>query len=320
MIGFKLFGKKKKEKLQSESRMQLRRADRFDSDGPNMQIKSSDNYLIDVSGYSWDSVVGMDDVKEELQEIVALLRPDKATRQAIEHWGIEHPKGMLMYGPPGCGKTFIAKCLASECNASFYLINGPAIMTKWIGESAKNMREIFKAARNNKPSIIFIDEIDAVSTSRDLVSSESMREVVTTLLTQLDGLDELSGVFTIGATNNPDLIDPALLRPGRLDKGVFVSLPSDDMRKELLVREFSNRPVDSNIDFDELANITMNYSAADIVAMADRAAKIAWRRNKYKPTGRITLDDIYKAHTKTGSSVSSDKLVGYQRWAAYAFS
>jgi len=276
-------------------------------------------FIVDVSGISWDDIAGMDSVKEELQEVVALLKPSKETQEAIEHYNIETFKGMLMYGPPGCGKTMVAKALAAECNATFYLINGPEIKTKWIGESARVVREVYRDAQNNKPAIIFIDEIDSVCMSRETSSiSETTRDIVNSLLTTLDGLQEMDGVFTIGATNRPELLDSAILRSGRLGKGVRIDLPAEEARRGILEAKYSKIPLADDIQIDELVESTAGYSGADIAGMVSDSARYAWRRNNHQAGGQVSREDIEKALRK-GSSVSQECVAGYKRWEQYAF-
>ncbi len=140
---------------------------------------SPNSYLVDVSGVSWDDVIGMDDLKEDLKDVIAFLSPDEEVRQSMEYWGIVPQKGMLMFGPPGCGKTLIGKAIASQCNARFYLINGPEIKNKYVGESVKRLKEVYREAKKNPPAIIFIDEIDAIAVTRESsVISETGRDIV----------------------------------------------------------------------------------------------------------------------------------------------
>jgi transitional endoplasmic reticulum ATPase len=224
-----------------------------------------------------------------------------------------------MYGPPGCGKTHIAKALASECKAKFYLINGPEIMDMHVGEAAKKLRAIYETAQQQKPSIIFIDEIDSIATRRDVSQSQSAQEVITTLLSLMDGLKEIDGIFTIGATNCPEMIDTALLRPGRMGKGIYVNVPDPETREALLNKYLNNKPLEEDVCVEELVDKSHNCSIADIVAIVDTAARIAWRRNGRKATGKINQMDFLKAHESTGSSVSTEKLIAYEQWRNYAF-
>lgn len=276
-------------------------------------------YIVDVSGFSWEDIAGMEAVKQELKEVVALLKPDKDVLEAIEHFKIETLKGLLMFGPPGCGKTLIAKALASECDATFYLINGPEIKTKWVGESAKILRKVYRDAQKNEPAIIFIDEIDSICMSRDCSAiSETTRDIVNTLLPLLDGMKDIEGVFTIGATNRPELLDNAILRPGRLGKGVHVHLPDQEARRAILTNKYAKLPLAKDVNLEEIVVKTNGYSGADIAGMVSDSARIAWRRNSHKADGEIILEDIEEA-LKKGPSISQECVAGNKRWEQYAF-
>jgi transitional endoplasmic reticulum ATPase len=281
---------------------------------------SPSSYLVDVSGISWDDVIGMEDLKEDLKDVIAFLSPDEEVRQSMEYWGITPQKGMLMFGPPGCGKTLIGKAIASQCNARFYLINGPEIKNKYVGESVKRLKEVYREAKRNPPSIIFIDEIDAIAVTRESsVISETGRDIVTTLLTELDGVKELSGVLTIGATNYPQVIDQALLRPGRLGKGLRVDLPTEEMRLTILKKGFAKKPIGDDVDLNEIARITQGFSGADIVNMINTSALHAMRNNGRKAIGSISMADVKSSLQRTGRSVSTDALADYVRWEKHAF-
>jgi transitional endoplasmic reticulum ATPase len=289
------------------------------SQGNDSDEISVNRFIVDVAGISWDNIIGMDEVKEELQEVVALLRPDMETQKAIEHWNIEPLKGMLMYGPPGCGKTLIAKALAAQCGATFYLINGPEIKSKWVGESANTLRNVYRDAKKNQPSIVFIDEIDSMCMSRESSAiSETTRDLVNALLPLLDGMKDVKNVFTIGATNRPELLDSALLRTGRLGKGIRIDLPDEQMRLAILGAKFAKMPLAENVCLQEIVDRTYGYSGADITGVVTDSARYAWRRNGHKPNGSITMKDIQKALEK-GPTVSSETVAGYMRWEQYAF-
>lgn len=291
----------------------------LDANYPDNETSPS-NYLVDVSGISWEDVIGMEELKEDLKDVIAFLSPNEETRQSMEYWGIVPQKGMLMYGPPGCGKTLIGKAIASQCNARFYLINGPEIKNKYVGESVKRLKEVYREAKKNPPAIIFIDEIDAIAVTRDSsVISETGRDIVTTLLTELDGIKELSGVLTIGATNYPQVIDRALLRPGRLGKGLRVDLPTEEMRLSIIKKGFAKKPISNDVDVIEIVKITQGFSGADIVNMINTAALHAMRNNGRKAIGSISMADIRSSIQRTGRSVSSDILADYIRWEKHAF-
>ncbi len=235
------------------------------------------------TGVTYDDIGGMKDVIMKVREMIEL--PLKHP-ELFERLGIEPPKGVLLYGPPGTGKTLLAKAVANEAEAAFFTINGPEIMSKWYGQSEENLRKIFEDAKKNAPSIIFIDEIDAIAPKRDEVSGETERRVVAQLLTLMDGLEERGRVIVIGATNRPNAIDPALRRPGRFDREIEVKVPDRNGRKEILQIHTRNMPLAEDVDLDKLADLTHGFVGADLAALAREAAMNALRR--YLP--QIDLD------------------------------
>ncbi|MHA1582311.1 MAG: CDC48 family AAA ATPase [Candidatus Baldrarchaeia archaeon] len=218
------------------------------------------------------------DLKEELQKVREMIELPLRYPELFRHLGIEPPKGVLLYGPPGTGKTLIAKAVANEAGAHFIAINGPEIMSKFYGESERRLREAFEEAEKNAPSIIFIDELDAVAPKREEVAGEVERRVVAQLLTLMDGLKSRGQVIVIGATNRPDAIDPALRRPGRFDREIEIGIPDRDGRKEILQVHTRNMPLADDVDLDELADITYGYVGADLAALCKEAAMRALRR------------------------------------------
>ena len=218
------------------------------------------------------------DLKEELQKVREMIELPLRYPELFRHLGIEPPKGVLLYGPPGTGKTLIAKAVANEAGAHFIAINGPEIMSKFYGESERRLREAFEEAEKNAPSIIFIDELDAVAPKREEVSGEVERRVVAQLLTLMDGLKTRGQVIVIGATNRPDAIDPALRRPGRFDREIEIGIPDREGRKEILQVHTRNMPLAEDVDLDELADITYGYVGADLAALCKEAAMRALRR------------------------------------------
>ncbi|NPB00505.1 MAG: CDC48 family AAA ATPase, partial [Crenarchaeota archaeon] len=211
--------------------------------------------------------------------------------EIFKHLGIEPPKGILLYGPPGCGKTLLAKAVANEANAYFIHINGPEIMSKYYGESEARLREIFEEAKKNAPAIIFIDEIDAIAPKRDEVTGEVEKRVVAQLLTLMDGLQERGQVVVIGATNRPEAVDPALRRPGRFDREIYIGMPDKRARKEILAVHTRNVPLctredvekkicaeGDEVDLDKLAEMTHGYTGADLAALVKEAAMIRLRK------------------------------------------
>jgi len=224
---------------------------------------------------TWEDIGDLEEVKERLREMIEL--PMKHP-ELFRHLGIEPPKGVLLYGPPGVGKTLLAKALANEIGAYFISINGPEIMSKFYGESEQRLRDIFEEAQKNAPSIIFIDEIDAIAPKREEVTGEVEKRVVAQLLTLMDGIKGRGRVVVIGATNRPEAVDPALRRPGRFDREIEIRPPDTKGRKEILQVHTRNMPLAEDVDLDKLAEITYGYTGADIAALAKEAALIALRR------------------------------------------
>ena len=227
---------------------------------------------------SYDEIGGLDEEIRRLREIVELpLRKP----EVFQKLGVEPPNGILLYGPPGCGKTLIARALASECEANFYTINGPEIMNKYYGETEAKLRDLFKEAKDNSPSIIFIDEIDALAPRREEAFGDVEKRVVGQLLALTDGVSERGDVIVIGATNRPDSIDPALRRPGRLDREVYIGVPNPEARLEILQIHVRGMPLTSDVNLEKLASELYGYTGADIRALCREAALKALR--KYIP-------------------------------------
>uniref|UniRef100_A0AAR2J7G2 non-chaperonin molecular chaperone ATPase n=1 Tax=Pygocentrus nattereri TaxID=42514 RepID=A0AAR2J7G2_PYGNA len=229
---------------------------------------------IDVPKVRWSDVGGMDDVKLKLKQAVEwpLKHPEAFTRL-----GIAPPKGVLLYGPPGCSKTMIAKALANESQLNFLAIKGPELLSKYVGESERAVREVFRKARAVAPSIVFFDEIDALAVERSSSSRSSGvgDRVLAQLLTEMDGIEQLKDVTVLAATNRPDMIDKALMRPGRLDRIVYVPLPDAATRREIFTLQFRNMPVHPSVHLDDLVTRTERYSGAEITAVCREAALCA---------------------------------------------
>ena len=224
---------------------------------------------------TYEEVGGLGTKIKAMREIVELplQHPELFTRL-----GVEPHSGILLYGPPGCGKTLIAKVLANESEANMYLINGPEIMNKYYGETEARLRDIFKEAKDNSPSIIFIDEIDAIAPKREEVYGDVEKRVVAQLLALMDGLTERGNVIVLGATNRPESVDPALRRPGRFDREVEISVPNDDGRLEILQIHTRGMPLAGGIDLKELASELHGYTGADIKSLCRETAMKAIRR------------------------------------------
>jgi transitional endoplasmic reticulum ATPase len=239
----------------------------------------------------WTDIGGLEAVKDELKE-------------AIE-WPIKHadlfseadiipPKGLLLFGAPGTGKTMIAKAVATNSEANFISIKGPELLSKWVGESEKGIREVFRKARQASPCVVFFDELDSVAPRRSTGGGDSHvgERIVSQLLTEMDGLEDLKGVVVIGATNRPDIIDEALLRPGRFDRLLEIPLPDNDAIKEILKIHLAKKPVDKSVDLDKLVELTKGYSGADIAALVNAAAMSAIK--EYIATNRTGRTDAKK--------------------------
>lgn len=271
--------------------------------------------FVEVPDVTWDQVGGLKTTKERLQETI--------------QWPIEYPevfeamdmpaaKGVLLYGPPGTGKTLLAKAIASESNSNFISVKGPELLNKYVGESEKGVRDIFGKARENAPTVIFFDEIDSIAGERGQRMGDSGvgERVVSQLLTELDGVEELDDVVIIAATNRPDLIDSALLRPGRLDRHIHVPVPDEEARREILKVHTKRKPLAEDVDLDQLALDTEGYVGADIEAVAREAAMIATREfiDSVGPEEiegsvgnvRITMEHFEEALAEISPSVTSD--------------
>jgi len=263
---------------------------------------------VETPNVKWDEVGGLDEVKQRLKEAVEwpLKKPEMFTRL-----GINPPKGILLHGPPGCGKTLLGRAVATESEANFISVRGPEIFSKWVGESEKAIREIFRRARMAAPSIIFFDEFDALVPSRgESVDSQVTERVVSQLLTEIDGLLSLQNVVVIAATNRPDLIDPAVLRPGRFDRRVYVPPPDYGARLKILQIKTRDMPRDNAVVLEEITRRMEGYSGADIDSVVREAAINALRRDPDVET--VTLPDFEKAMAETMPSVTPDMVRWYE--------
>ena len=258
---------------------------------------------IEVPSVNWADVGGLTDVKQELQEAVEwpIKKPEAFTRV-----GIRPPKGILLFGPPGCGKTMLARAVATESEANFISIKGPELFSKWVGESEKGIREVFKKGRSAAPSIVFFDELDSVAPRRgsDLGDSGASERVISQLLTEMDGIESLVNVVVIGASNRPDIIDPAILRPGRFDRLIYVPAPDHATRRQILKIHTRNMPLTPDVDLDRITSQTAGYSGADIEAVCREAGLISLRRDI--ETKSVTLEDFRDAMERVKPSVTPD--------------
>jgi len=248
-----------------------------------MEPSAMREVFVEVPDISWDDIGGLESIKQEMQE---------AVEWPLKYQGIftfadaMPPKGILLYGPPGTGKTLMAKAAANESEANFISIKGPELLSKWVGESEKGVREIFRKARQAAPCIIFFDEIDAIAPKRggDFGDSHVTERLISQLLTELDGLEILTNVVVIGATNRPDIVDAALLRPGRFDRLLYVPPPDRESRIQILKIHLKKKPLDKSVDIERLADQTDGYTGADIASLSSAAVMLALREHvsKYK--------------------------------------
>ena len=238
-------------------------------------LKSEPLETLPIPQVTYEDIGGLKNAIQKIREMVELpLRHP----ELFERLGIEPPKGVLLTGPPGTGKTLLAKAVANESDAHFILVGGPELVSKFVGESEKKLRDIFKEAEENAPSIIFMDELDAIAPKRSEVTGEVERRMVSQLLTLMDGLRGRGEVIVIGATNRPNALDPALRRPGRFDREIEIGIPDRNARKEILQIHTRNMPLADDVDLDELANITHGYTGADIALLVKEAALRSLRR------------------------------------------
>jgi transitional endoplasmic reticulum ATPase len=266
---------------------------------------------IEIPEVRWSDIGGLDEVKQELREIVEwpLKYPEVFAKA-----GIKPPKGVLLFGPPGTGKTLLAKAVATEGGANFIAVRGPEILSKWVGESERAIREIFRKARQYAPTVVFFDEIDAIAYVRgtDIGSSRVGERIVSQLLTEMDGIGELQGVVVIAATNRPDMLDPALLRPGRFEKLIYVPPPDERGRLEILKIHTRGTPLDDDVDLVELARITEGYSGADLAALVREAGMMALRENLLNPV--VKWKHIEEALRRVRPSITRYMIEYYMRW------
>ena len=274
---------------------------------------------IEVPKVTWADIGGLDSVRREIQET---LLPEE-DKKDFERLGITPGKGVLLYGPPGTGKTLIAKAVANESGANFILVNGPEIASKWMGESEQAIRKIFKRAKQMAPSIIFFDEIDSIAPKRGSEDNEAWERVVAQLLTSLDGVEQLNHVLVMAATNRPDMLDPALLRPGRIDRLVLIGKPDTKGRVSILKIHTKNMPLADDVDLEAIADATSGYVGADLFALCREAGLHAYRKNHDTKTVsaedfeaalkiiKPSVDDnVFKAYEKMGTEIKKRK----DRW------
>ena len=256
-----------------------------------MQPSTMREVLIEKPRVYWDDIGALAHAKQELKEAVEWpLKYGKV----FEHMNAKPPKGILLYGPPGTGKTLLAKAVATESEANFISVNGPEFLNKWVGESEKAVRETFRKARQAAPCVIFMDEIDSIAPIRGSGDDSKVTErVISQMLTEMDGLQALNGVVIIAATNRPDIIDPALLRPGRFDKSILIGPPDKESRIAIFNIHMKGKPLDDDVNVEELAEKTDGCTGADIAAICNEAVMTAVR--ELVASGSIPTDDELRA-------------------------
>jgi transitional endoplasmic reticulum ATPase len=293
---------------------------------------------VEIPDTKWADIGGLEETKRELQEMV---RYPIEHRHLFERFGMQASRGVLFYGPPGCGKTLMAKAIANECGANFISVKGPELLNAYFGGSEANVRDLFDKARSASPCILFFDEMDSIARARGSGggSSDTSDRVINQILSEIDGMGSGKTLFIIGATNRPDILDPGIMRPGRLDQLIYIPLPDRDSRISIFKANLRKSPIDEDLDIDQLADATDGFSGADITEICQRAAKNAIRdsitagleRQKRVEAGELTQEEadalpdpvpaITKAHfeasmTKARRSVTPEIIKQYDDFQA----
>ncbi|MFX1374913.1 MAG: CDC48 family AAA ATPase [Promethearchaeota archaeon] len=267
--------------------------------------------FVEVPNVTWEQVGGLEKLKQQLVEAVdwPLSNPTIFSRM-----GIRPPKGILLYGPPGCGKTLLARAVATESKANFISIKGPELLSKWVGESEKAIREVFRKAKMAAPCIIFFDEFDSIAPSRGRHTSDSgvSEKVLSQFLTELDGLEVMKDIVVIAATNRPDILDPALIRPGRIDRILLVPAPEEKARLEILKIFTKDMPLSTNMKMENLTEMTEGFSGADIETWCREAAMIALRENIR--ARKVTIEHFKEAKGDIHPSITKEIIDWYEKF------
>ncbi len=267
--------------------------------------------MVEIPKVKWTDIGGLEDVKEQLQEMIEwpLKYPG-----SFDKMGITPPRGILLYGPPGTGKTLLAKAVANEAGANFISIKGPEMFSKWVGESERAIRDVFRRARQVAPAIIFLDEIDSIAPRRGMFTGSAITEtVVSQLLSEISGLEELKGVVVMAATNRPDIVDPALLRPGRFDRMVLVLAPDYKARIEIFKVHTKKMPLTKDVDLKELARKAEGFSGADIESLCREAGMDALREDK--KAKEVKMKHFEDVLSKMTPSITRDVMSYYEKFA-----
>ncbi|MBS3766062.1 CDC48 family AAA ATPase [Candidatus Bipolaricaulota bacterium] len=265
--------------------------------------------LADVPHVSWDDVGGLHEVKQTMSEIIEL---PLTSPESFRRIGIDPPRGVLLYGPPGTGKTLLAKAIANESNANFITAKGSDLLSKWYGESEQRIAEVFDKAKQVSPAIIFLDELDALAPERGGGGGEprATERIVNQLLSEMDGLEELKGVVVVAATNRPDMVDSALLRPGRFDELVHVPVPDRDGRLKIFEVHTSEMSLGPGIDLEKLADLSDDFTGADIAAVCKKAGRLALREDV--DSQHVQMNHFLEAIDDTPASVTADTRQKYE--------
>jgi SpoVK/Ycf46/Vps4 family AAA+-type ATPase len=262
---------------------------------------------------TWNDIGGYEDAKKEIKEYIEL--PLK-NRDIAMKYGLKPPKGMLLFGPPGCGKTMMMRALANESKLNFLYVNISDIMSKWYGESEARLRELFNNARKNSPCILFFDEIDTIGVKRESHTGDSVTpRLLSLMLSEIDGLHSEDGVIVVGSTNVPQMLDKALLRAGRFDKLIYIGPPNKEARKQILQIHCKGKPLAEDVDFDKLAEITERYSGADLANLCQEAArKVASEAIEKGADRKITMADFIELIKKYKPSITLQMIEDYEKF------